>query len=308
VPRSLSLKSLQRPAVLTGISIGNCLAAWTDEYLASCFGDGKVSVHVSDTKLLNFASKNFKYEVMPFGAFLQRIQRRNGEFLYYRSQHSKRNKPSSLDALGTFGSDFELPPALLHPFEMHSTVLRVASTGLCMWLHYDVCDNFLCCIRGCKRVVLFHPDDVGNLYISGSSSALGSRLLGGNLLRLWEEFPLAEAAWARRWEAVLHAGDVLFIPAFWPHCTEALPHADGASEASVSVNAFVIQRANKSFHDQKDVWANRELLPAQDAVKAMEEKVLPSLTKLPPMARSFYCKKLAAQLNSTAQGSGESGG
>eukprot|EP00438_Fugacium_kawagutii_P012484 Skav236406 [mRNA] locus=scaffold1702:193639:194253:- [translate_table: standard] len=194
--------------------------------------------------------------------------------------------------------DFKLPPDLLRPYEVHSTVLRIASTGLCMWLHYDVCDNFLCCIRGRKRVVLFHPDDIGLLYISGSSSSLGSRILGNCLNELWEEFPLAKLAWSRRREIELNAGDVLFLPAFWPHCTEALPH--GSDKASISVNMFVLQRNMKALHDPKDIWANRELLPAQDAMKPFEDKVLPALARLPKTSRSFYCKKLASQLEKLA--------
>ena len=96
----------------------------------------------------------------------------------------------------------------------------------------------------------------------------------------------------------LSAGDVLFLPAFWPHCTEALPHVD---RASISVNTFVLQRETMSLHDPKDVWANRELLSAQDAIKAFEEKVLPSLAKLPQVPRSFYCRKLASQLEAMSQ-------
>lgn len=267
----------------------------------SCLGEKKVSVHVSRTPFLNFADKNFKYEVVAFEAFLSRVQGAS-DYLYYRSQHSKRNMPSSLEVIA-LGEDFELPPDLLEPFEIHSTVLRIATTGLCMWLHYDVCDNFLCCIRGRKRVLLFQPDDIGRLYVSGSSSSLGSRLFGrgAELKELWKEFPLAEAAYNRRYEVELKAGDVLFLPAFWPHCTQALPH--GTDRASISVNAFVLRHDRKSLHDPKDVWGNRELLPAQEAVKAFDDKVLPSVAKLPAVARSFYCRKLAAQLMAAAESS-----
>ena len=292
-----TLLDLHNPLRLS-LYIGKCVECWTDDYLSRCLGGSKIQVHVSDTPYLNFANKNFKYEVVQFHEFLSRVQHSETEFLYYRSQHSKRNRASSLESIG-LEHDFSLPPDLLSNFEIHSTVLRIASTGLSMWLHYDVCDNFLCCIRGRKRVVLFHPDNIGQLYISGSSSAVGSRFFTDDLPQLWKEFPLAEAAWTRRYEIELYAGDVLFLPAFWPHCTQALPN--GADKASVSVNMFVLQKERMSLHDPKDVWANRELLPAQEAVKAFEEKVLPSLAKLPPIPRSFYCNKIAAQLYIQAQ-------
>lgn len=306
VQNATCLHTLYEPLVLR-VPVGTCVESWTDDYLQERLKGTKISVHVSDTPFLNFEKKNFSYQVLQFNEFLDRVQQGTGpRFLYYRSQNSDRKKPSNLEAISQDGStailgqDFKLPPDLLTPYQVHSTVLRIASTGLCMWLHYDVCDNFLCCIRGRKRVLLFHPDDIGLLYISGSSSALGSRLLGkaDQLSGLWEEFPLAKVAWSRRLEVELSAGDVLFLPAFWPHCTEALPHAD---RASISVNTFVLQRETISLHDPKDVWANRELLSAQNAIKSFEEKVLPSLAKLPQVPRSFYCKKLASQLEAMSQ-------
>ena len=299
VPGGTCLHNRYNPLLLK-VHIGSCIRKWTDDYLRERLKDTKISVHVSETPFLNFENKNFTYQVLQFDAFLDQLQQSTGSrFLYYRSQHSQRKKPSSLEVLA-LSEDFSLPPDLLMPFEIHSTVLRIASTGLCMWLHYDVCDNFLCCIRGRKRVVLFHPDDIGRLYISGSSSALGSRLLGkvADLEELWAEFPLAKGAWNRRREIELFAGDVLFLPAFWPHCTEALPH--GPDKASISVNMFVLHPETMALHDPKDIWANRELLPAQEAIKVFEEKVLPSLSKLPAVSRSFYCKKLAVQLENLA--------
>mmetsp|Transcript_24557 Transcript_24557/g.46364 ORF Transcript_24557/g.46364 Transcript_24557/m.46364 type:complete len:337 (-) Transcript_24557:27-1037(-) len=282
------------PIVLTGVPLGACLSCWSDKYLEKALGDNKMSVHVSETRFLDFARKNFAYEILTFQKFIQRVQSHSdSSFLYYRSQNSKRNKPSSLEAVGDVANDFKLPSELLEGFSVHSTVLRIASQGLCMWLHYDVCDNFLCCVRGRKRVVLFHPEEIGQLYVSSSSSALGSRLLARRGLgQLWDEFPLARAAFGRRLETVLEAGDVLFIPAFWPHCTETLP--SGADQASISVNTFLVRPEKAALHDPKDVWANRELLPAQEAGKSVE-KALQQLSSLPPVPKAFYCRKLAAE-------------
>ena len=157
----------------------------------------------------------------------------------------KSKKRSNLEVMA-LSEDFSLPPDLLMPFEIHSAVLRIA-TGLCMWLHYDVCDNFLCCIHG--------PDDIGRLYISGSSSALGSRL--GRVL--------GRVSIGQR----LFAGDVLFLPVFWPpqrHC-----HTCRIKPV------FVLHPETMALHDPKDIWANWELLPAQETTKVFEKKVLPSL-------------------------------
>ncbi|CAE8596652.1 unnamed protein product, partial [Polarella glacialis] len=164
--------ALGGPFVLSGVPLGSCVGQWTDDYMATAVGDMKVSAHVSETQGLDFACKNFAYEVMQFREFLQRAQAGNAEkkYLYYRSTNPKRNKPSSLETIGSLAEDFSLPAALLGDLQIHSSVLRVATPGLRMWLHYDVCDNFLCCIRGRKRVVLLEPREVGNIYLSGSSS------------------------------------------------------------------------------------------------------------------------------------------
>lgn len=297
------------PAVLTGIPLDHCRAAWADAELKERVGDLKVSVHVSETQNLNFAVKNFAYAVMPLREFLERAtQSGDRRYYYYRSQHAKRNKPSSLEMLGALADDFSLPPALLEGFTVHSTVLRIASCGLRMWLHYDICDNYLCCIRGRKRVVLLPPNEVGNLYVQGSSSAMGSRPLstsedGALAEELWREFPLAKAAWEARYEVLLEEGDVLFIPALWLHCTEAVPPAEasGAATLCMSVNVFLVKPEFAALHDAKDVWANRELLPAQEALKAFDEKMLPALRRVPPVHRSFYCRRAAAALLAMAE-------
>jgi len=296
--------------VLTGVPLGECTQRWSDEYLGSAAGDLKVSVHVSDVPGLDFTAKNFRYEMMALDDMLARARGVGGDrrYYYYRSLHSKRNRPASLECVGALAGDFALPLALLHGAEVHSTVLRVASVGLRMWLHYDVCDNFLCCVRGRKRVVLLHPREVGGLYVNGSSSLLGSRALdpdADRLEELWREFPLARAAWSRRLEVELEAGDVLYIPALWPHCTEALPArtpqgalrgASCAREIALSTNVFVVRPELAALHDPKDVWANRELLPAQEALRALEERVVAKLQGVPGLHRAFYCRKAASAL------------
>lgn len=308
-PASQAGASWSEPLVLQGVPLGTCCERWDNSYLGEALGDLKVSVHVSRTPALNFASKNFEYAMMPLHELLSRAATSGSDgdrrYYYYRSQHPKCKKAASLDTLGALSGDFALPDALMDGYTVHSTILRLASAGLRMWLHYDVCDNLLACIRGRKRVAILPPCEVDNFYVASSSSALGSRLIGATaeeLLALWAEFPLAEAAWRRRLEVVLEEGDVLFLPALWLHCTEAVPlHGDSAGGVCTSVNVFLVRRDMAELHDPKDVWANRDILPAQVAVKALEEKALPALRSLPAVHREFYCRKLAAQLLEAAR-------
>lgn len=328
---------LQRPAVrggleplvLKGVPLGCCRERWTLEHLETSLGDMKVSAHVSSGPALDFAGKNFAYEVMPLRDFLHRAgaakrtsSDSNGQdfrYYYYRSQHVKRNKPSSLEFLGSLADDFHLPEDLFRDYTVHSTVLRIASAGLRMWLHYDICDNFLCCVRGRKRVALLPPSAISQMYVSGSSSALGSRLFDDDstrLAQLWREFPSARAAWTARQEVLLEEGDVLFIPALWMHCTQAVASSRRRSDAvdshearssrdeaggpCISVNVFLVRSEFAELHDPKDVWANRDLLPAQEAFKAFDERMLPGLKRLPAVHRAFYCRKAAAALLAVA--------
>merc|ERR1711879_863042 len=122
---------------------------------------------------------------MTVAEFLRRAQSEQ-KYFYYRSMHADRNKPSSMEVMGPIAEDFKLPKDLLDGLQVHSTVLRIASVGLRMWLHYDICDNFLCCVRGRKRVVLIPPCHVDSLYIKDSSSLLGSRALEKDPARLEE--------------------------------------------------------------------------------------------------------------------------
>jgi len=286
------------------------LARWDKESLSAALGDLKVSAHVSEHPWLDFVNKNFKYEVMQMREFLSSAERKQAKtpYYYYRSQHAKRNKSSNLDVLGPLAEDFSLPSNLTCRFEIHSSVLRISSPGMRMWLHYDICDNFLCCIKGRKRVLMFPPGDVTNLYITGSSSYLGSKLLkkGEDAFNdTWYQFPLARDAFERRWEVELEEGDVLFIPALWPHCTEAVSqrgeNSGSPCNLCISVNVFLLQPGNVGLHDPKDVWANRDLLPVQDALKNLEQKVFPALLRAPSRYRAFCCRQLAQDFLKMAQ-------
>lgn len=316
-PERAHVSGAAEPFAVASMPLGACTERWRFAYLSEVVGDLKISAHVSTVPGLNFVTKNFAYEVMPLRDLLLRASSSgrgigDRKYYYYRSQHAKRNRPSSLEVLGPLADDFSLPLEVLDGFMTHSTVLRFATVGMRMWLHYDICDNFLCCVRGRKRVLLLPPAQIGNLYITGSSSLIGSRLLeqdAESLEKLWHEFPLAQTAWAQRLEIILEEGDVLFIPALWPHCTEALrgPHHADDPEGeglAISVNVFLLRPELAELHDSKDIWANRELLPAQEAFKALEERVLPALKRVPAgpdrAHRAFYCRKAAAALLAAA--------
>merc|ERR1712129_499649 len=119
---------------------------------------------------------------------------------------------------------------------------------------------------------------------------------------LWNQFPLARAAWDNRQEVLLDEGDVLFIPALWLHCTEAIGGCAGVDHPiCISVNVFLMKPELVTLHDPKDVWANRELLPAQAELRTLEERVWPALRSLPSNHQAFCCRKLAASFLQRAE-------
>jgi len=86
-------------------------------------------------------------------------------------------------------------------------------------LHMDVTDGTLCQLHGSKRVVLFPPfvwRDLAPFPVnpSGMSWAFSQIALSRPD---FARFPQLETAWAHRMEAVLHEGEVLFIPAGAAH-------------------------------------------------------------------------------------------
>ena len=54
----------------------------------------------------------------------------------------------------------------------HHPWLRVSSGGIRVWTHYDVMDNIYCQVLGHKRAVLWAPDQVDNMYLTGDKSSV----------------------------------------------------------------------------------------------------------------------------------------
>lgn len=105
-------------------------------------------------------------------------------------------------------------------------------------------DNILIQLTGRKRVLLFHPEDAGCLYMEGSSSRVID--VDGADPAAFPEFARARE---RALEVQLGPGDVLFIPALWPHHVRA-------EDFSVSVNVFW-RHFSAEMSPKKDLYGNR---------------------------------------------------
>lgn len=204
----------RKPAVLRGLSIGPCTALWDSDYLSKKGGSREVKIHVSPNSHMDFLNKNFCYRTLPFCELVKRVSRpiqddfffHETELYYLRSLGADaRKEPANLETqFPELAEDVNLP-ILFRREAFFSSVLRIASPKLCLWTHYDVMDNLLIQVRGRKRAVLFHPNDSDYLYLKGDKS----RVLDIDKpdLEMYPDFPKA-----RRYEAILNPGDVLFIP------------------------------------------------------------------------------------------------
>ena len=90
--------------------------------------------------------------------------------------------------------------------------------------HYDFPSNLACVVAGRRRVTLFPPDQVGNLYVgpvdrtpSGQAISLVD-FAAPDLAR----HPRFAAAMEAAQVAVLEPGDAIFIPSMWWHHVESL--------------------------------------------------------------------------------------
>lgn len=118
--------------------------------------------------------------------------------------------------------------------------LWVGAGGHTTCLHYDPFDGTLVQLHGSKRIVLFPPSQLYNIYPFPISVHWQRGLkLRSTYSQVYpdqpdfEAFPRLRDAFQHRYEVVLNQGDVLFIPASWWH--EVTTLGDGMV---CSVNRF----------------------------------------------------------------------
>lgn len=146
---------------------------------------------------------------MPFDEFIDfstKNEPDNGQKYYLRSvSENFRNEVARLENdFPALCEDFEIPK-WIPADRLFSTILRISSADLQIWIHYDVLDNILFQVVGEKSVRLFAPTDAEFLYIQGDKSAIASPE-NPDFIR----FPKFSAA--THFIGQLRPGDGIFIP------------------------------------------------------------------------------------------------
>jgi tRNA G37 N-methylase Trm5 len=322
-----SAVSRRVPALLTGLSCGAASALWSASHLAAHpDAAAPVAVHVSATPALEWHARNFEYVTMPLARLVALASRSDADVsdaaapsdappdahaadvpasppppqhYYLRAVgRDPRREPACLAAsFPGLASELSLPPCCLPapPAAPHSTVLRVASPGLCLWLHYDVLDNVLVQLVGTKSVLLFPPAAAGGLYLNASSSALPTRALwhAEEAPALHAAFPRYAAARAAAHEVTLAPGDALFIPALWAHAVRC-------DDFSVAVNVFWPPPGGGAAAGGRDVYGNADA-PAGAAALAAADAAAAALRRLPGDAAQFYAARVLATVQDAAR-------
>uniref|UniRef100_A0A8C4UM16 tRNA-yW synthesizing protein 5 n=1 Tax=Falco tinnunculus TaxID=100819 RepID=A0A8C4UM16_FALTI len=175
-------------------------------------------------------------------------------------------------------------PEYFEKEQFFSSIFRISSAGLQLWTHYDVMDNFLIQVTGKKRVVLYSPRDAPYLYLSGTKS----EVLDVDNPDL-QKYPLFVKA--KRYECVLEAGDVLFIPALWFHSVIS-------EEFGVAVNVFWKHLPAESY-DKSDAYGNKDPMAASRALQILD-RALKTLEELPEEYRDFYARRMVLRIQEKA--------
>lgn len=275
--------------------MGAATERWSSSYLQSHGpSDRPVSVHVSPEKRMNYCTKNYLFQMLPFPEFVARASGQlspeyTSEQRYFVSPSERyyfrglgpnpRARANFFQDFPGLADDFKLPAFFeaLIP-RVFSSVFRAGSADLQLWTHYDITDNILCQISGRKRVVLFPPDAHEALYLPRVIHSSSSPVVDIDNPNL-SEFPLFPDAQSKAIECILNPGDILYIPALWFHNVLSL-------DFSVSINIF-FKDLEDPFYQKKDIFGNQDLVLGANAMQSTQEAQV-SLEGLPSHFQNFY--------------------
>jgi lysine-specific demethylase 8 len=222
---------LQRgePVILSGVcSDWPAIQAWSPEYFNTVFGHVPVKYRVSRSNVHPDLNNDDPEHIVPIAgtmaAFLRLISSSNEDKTQSRYYLTGDNRTMSLISDGqinaifrTLLDDIRFPPHL-NIESVNNVGLWLSAAGARSWLHYDTMGmhNLNVQISGRKRILLFPPDDLKNMYPFSITS-----FKGHNFSRVNVEFPdydlFPRFRDANAIDGLLSPGDCLFLPAFWFH-------------------------------------------------------------------------------------------
>lgn len=147
----------RKPLLIRHYDIGRCTQTWSPQYVSNKVGNAPVKIHVSPSGNMDFINKNFLYKTLPFDELISRTSQSNqnnyfihaNELYYLRSLGSdpRGREVSNLSAqFPELAKDLKIPE-FFDQEDFFSSVIRVSSSGIRLWTHYDIMDNILIQVR-----------------------------------------------------------------------------------------------------------------------------------------------------------------
>ncbi|MGP4111526.1 cupin-like domain-containing protein [Streptomyces sp. 4N509B] len=227
----------ETPLLITGVA-GRwpCCTDWDLASLARRLGDLDVAPFVTGEASGHTVLKQVNATVpMTFGdalAHLFGVRRLLDGSLYLRVRATE----PGFDELA---KDFEIPDVGA-AYEPTATGVWFSQAGNVTPGHHDWWHSFLIQVRGSKRYTLVHPLDTANLQASWRDGERYDLSPGpGFSLAAMPDWP-GEV----RYEGVLSAGEILYIPPFWAHEVETL--TDG--NISIPMRFATTQSVSSDLH------------------------------------------------------------
>lgn len=205
--------SSRKPVIITGtVTDWKSYSLWSIEYLNNLVGNKEINVNISPNKIFTFdpqAQFTITSKKMNFTDFTDWIvqKKTTNEYYYLQQSSIKSSFPELLP-------DIEVPDYIEQKLFIIAN-LWIGTGGNISPLHYDMSENFLCQLRGRKRVLLFEPKQTSLLYPFPAHSKI-PHMSQLNIDQIdSDKFPKFQKA--KYIDCMLEPGEMLFIPAFWWH-------------------------------------------------------------------------------------------
>ncbi|XP_057291218.1 bifunctional peptidase and (3S)-lysyl hydroxylase JMJD7-like [Hydractinia symbiolongicarpus] len=277
-----------RPVIIeNAINHWPALKDWSNEFLRRKYGNQKVHVKMTPNgefegcdearKFENFDTFRVPKHVRDQLQFPDLVVVRpavgNIKFSEFLDLVENKNNSLNISAYLEYSSIREYFPELekdVKPFTFVDGILK--SSSLNIWLsngntlgklHFDPFENFLCQMRGNKKLTLFDPHQNHNLYEAHIQEGLlgyehntnkfsFQKLLDSTSMVMspvdilnpnFERFP--NFTRAEPMECYLNEGDVLYMPSFWWHEVQSYPNP--TEKRNLAVNFWYYPFLTKEF-------------------------------------------------------------